>query len=154
MSGDEDVDLFGDARALVPVGPRVDLAEERDDEVVRDAADVYRQRGQGARAEACRALAEFYMAREQLFFKSFGQLHPTTGAPIRALAVQAGVIPLALEGKDLMGQAQTGTGKTAAFALPILHRLQAKSRNQQVTRGSRRVRQRRDAADPRADDTR
>lgn len=39
--------------------------------------------------------------------------------------IQAKAIPPALEGKDLLGCAQTGTGKTAAFALPILHRLHA-----------------------------
>ena len=38
--------------------------------------------------------------------------------------IQAGVIPLMLEGQDILGQAQTGTGKTAAFALPMLHALQ------------------------------
>ena len=38
--------------------------------------------------------------------------------------IQAGLIPRALEGIDLMGQAQTGTGKTAAFCIPILERLQ------------------------------
>lgn len=37
--------------------------------------------------------------------------------------VQLGAIPLILEGRDLLGRAQTGTGKTAAFALPILERL-------------------------------
>lgn len=37
--------------------------------------------------------------------------------------IQAQAIPLLLEGGDLMGLAQTGTGKTAAFALPILQRL-------------------------------
>jgi ATP-dependent RNA helicase DeaD len=37
--------------------------------------------------------------------------------------VQAGVIPLALEEFDVIGQARTGTGKTAAFAIPILERL-------------------------------
>jgi ATP-dependent RNA helicase RhlE len=37
--------------------------------------------------------------------------------------VQAQAIPLALEGRDLLAGAQTGTGKTAAFALPMLHRL-------------------------------
>jgi ATP-dependent RNA helicase DeaD len=37
--------------------------------------------------------------------------------------VQAGVIPLALEEYDVIGQAKTGTGKTAAFAVPILERL-------------------------------
>jgi ATP-dependent RNA helicase RhlE len=39
--------------------------------------------------------------------------------------IQARAIPLVLEGKDILGCAQTGTGKTAAFALPILHRLMA-----------------------------
>jgi ATP-dependent RNA helicase RhlE len=42
----------------------------------------------------------------------------TTPTPIQEKA-----IPHVLEGKDLMGSAQTGTGKTAAFALPILQRL-------------------------------
>ena len=37
--------------------------------------------------------------------------------------IQSKVIPLALKQKDIIGLAQTGTGKTAAFALPILHRL-------------------------------
>jgi superfamily II DNA/RNA helicase len=40
--------------------------------------------------------------------------------PIQALA-----IPLALKGHDLIGQARTGTGKTIAFALPLLHRVEA-----------------------------
>jgi ATP-dependent RNA helicase RhlE len=44
----------------------------------------------------------------------------TTPTPIQAQA-----IPTILEGKDLLGIAQTGTGKTAAFALPILQRLNA-----------------------------
>ena len=42
----------------------------------------------------------------------------TTPTPIQAEA-----IPLVLAGHDLMGGAQTGTGKTAAFSLPLLHRL-------------------------------
>ncbi len=37
--------------------------------------------------------------------------------------IQAQAIPGVMEGRDLLGIAQTGTGKTAAFALPILHRL-------------------------------
>jgi ATP-dependent RNA helicase RhlE len=42
--------------------------------------------------------------------------------------IQAQAIPHLLEGRDLLGIAQTGTGKTAAFALPILHRLAANRR--------------------------
>ncbi|WP_431268775.1 DEAD/DEAH box helicase [Dankookia sp. P2] len=45
----------------------------------------------------------------------------TTPTPIQAQA-----IPTVLSGRDLLGIAQTGTGKTAAFALPILHRLNEK----------------------------
>ena len=37
--------------------------------------------------------------------------------------IQARAIPSLLEGRDIVGIAQTGTGKTAAFALPLLHRL-------------------------------
>jgi ATP-dependent RNA helicase RhlE len=39
--------------------------------------------------------------------------------------IQTQAIPSVLEGRDLLGIAQTGTGKTAAFGLPILHRLAA-----------------------------
>ena len=46
--------------------------------------------------------------------------------------IQAQTIPLMLEGRDLLGQAQTGTGKTAAFALPILSTLDAKQKLPQV----------------------
>ena len=40
--------------------------------------------------------------------------------------IQAATIPLLLEGRDVLGQAQTGTGKTAAFALPILSNIDVK----------------------------
>ena len=43
-----------------------------------------------------------------------------------ASPIQAATIPALLEGVDILGQAQTGTGKTAAFALPILSRLELK----------------------------
>jgi len=42
---------------------------------------------------------------------------------LKPTPIQAQAIPLLTEGRDLLGIAQTGTGKTAAFALPILHRL-------------------------------
>lgn len=43
--------------------------------------------------------------------------------------IQAQAIPVALDGRDLMAGAQTGTGKTAAFALPMLQRLLPQSNN-------------------------
>ena len=46
--------------------------------------------------------------------------------------IQARTIPPLLEGRDLVGLAQTGTGKTAAFALPILDRLDVKQKTPQA----------------------
>ncbi len=61
-------------------------------------------------------------------FENF-QLHPLVASGVKAAGynaptpVQVQAIPPVLHGRDVMGLAQTGTGKTAAFALPILHRL-------------------------------
>src|SRR5829696_8524538 len=44
--------------------------------------------------------------------------------------IQAGMIPIMLKGVDVIGQAQTGTGKTAAFALPILHNFKSQRQPQ------------------------
>jgi len=51
-----------------------------------------------------------------------------------ATPVQAQAIPHAMRGRDVLGCAQTGTGKTAAFALPILHRLSEVERPCKVVR--------------------
>jgi ATP-dependent RNA helicase RhlE len=50
--------------------------------------------------------------------------HPT--------AIQKKAIPLVLKRNDVLGSAQTGTGKTAAFALPILHHLVSERRNNKI----------------------
>ena len=50
--------------------------------------------------------------------RALAEQNYTTPTPIQAQA-----IPLAIAGHDLLGGAQTGTGKTAAFGLPLLHRL-------------------------------
>jgi ATP-dependent RNA helicase DeaD len=47
-------------------------------------------------------------------------------------AIQAATIPALLAGQDVIGMAQTGTGKTAAFALPILERLERRRKNPQA----------------------
>lgn len=50
--------------------------------------------------------------------KALTDIHYDTCTPIQAQAIE----PI-LQGKDILGMAQTGTGKTAAFALPIIHRM-------------------------------
>lgn len=56
-------------------------------------------------------------------------LHPQLVQAVEALGfstptpIQSAMIPVMLAGHDVIGQAQTGTGKTAAFALPLLHQL-------------------------------
>jgi ATP-dependent RNA helicase DeaD len=47
-------------------------------------------------------------------------------------AIQAETIPYLLEGRDVLGQAQTGTGKTAAFALPLLSRIDLSKTGPQI----------------------
>ena len=55
----------------------------------------------------------------ELMLSALAQAEYTEPTP-----VQAGLIPRALQGSDLLGQARTGTGKTAAFAIPILERVE------------------------------
>ncbi|HIF25062.1 MAG TPA: DEAD/DEAH box helicase [Micavibrio sp.] len=61
-------------------------------------------------------------------FQGFG-LNPALSASLERMnytqptPIQAQAIPLALEGRDIMGSAQTGTGKTAAFAIPVVEML-------------------------------
>lgn len=49
-----------------------------------------------------------------------------------ASPIQASAIPAQLEGEDVIGQAQTGTGKTAAFGIPMLQRIDPKNKNLQA----------------------
>ncbi len=74
-------------------------------------------------------------------FEAFG-LAPALGEAVGAAGyreptpIQREAIPQVMAGRDLLGCAQTGTGKTAAFALPLLHRLLA----QRLAPGRRRIR--------------
>jgi ATP-dependent RNA helicase DeaD len=63
--------------------------------------------------------AEIMRAVEELGFKT-------------ATKIQAGVIPLLLAGKHVVGQSETGSGKTAAFVIPILERIRPGSRHPQA----------------------
>jgi len=60
--------------------------------------------------------------------QKLAQLHFTTPTP-----VQASAIPPALEGRDVLATAQTGTGKTLAFLIPVIERLSAQTSPRQVS---------------------
>ena len=78
-----------------------------------------------------------HIDRREITFESL-KLHPNLLKGIHNLGfirptpVQAQVIPAILEGRDVIGCAQTGTGKTAAFVLPILHKLLHKQTQKNV----------------------
>ncbi len=71
-------------------------------------------------------------ALTEIVFESF-QLHPSLLAGlneagyVRCTPIQALTLPHALEGRDVAGQAQTGTGKTAAFLVAVMNRLLTKT---------------------------
>src|SRR5512139_3096865 len=59
--------------------------------------------------------------------KTLGEIGYETPSPI-----QAQCIPVLLDGRDLIGQAQTGTGKTAAFALPLMEQIDVRNARPQA----------------------
>jgi len=93
----------------------------RSDRVVAVSASL----PQSSVPSTAHAFAEFGLA--QTLLQALRDVGYSQASPI-----QAATIPLMLAGRDLLGQAQTGTGKTAAFALPILSRLQLNVRTPQA----------------------
>jgi ATP-dependent RNA helicase DeaD len=77
------------------------------------------------------------MSEETIRFADLGLAEPVLQA-VQAVGyetpspIQAASIPHLLEGKDILGTAQTGTGKTAAFALPLLTRIDPQLKKTQV----------------------
>ena len=67
------------------------------------------------------------LALSEALLKALDEVGYETPSP-----VQAATIPVLLEGSDIVGQAQTGSGKTAAFALPMLSRIDLKKTQPQV----------------------
>jgi len=76
-------------------------------------------------SEASKTFHELGLTEQLL--KAVSELGYETASPIQEQA-----IPVIREGRDILGQAQTGTGKTAAFALPVLCEIEAKSSLPQV----------------------
>ena len=98
-----------------------------------DTRGVSPQKNPGRRPRLSRASRPFERYHTLENFNGFGLAEPL----VKALAkmgyqkptpIQAQAIPALMQGRDLLGIAQTGTGKTAAFALPILHKLLADPR--------------------------
>ncbi|MEE8303989.1 MAG: DEAD/DEAH box helicase [Candidatus Tectomicrobia bacterium] len=89
---------------------------------------------QGMTREGCVAQQIHPNASRSIMINAFTELnlHPNLVQAVsdqgytEPTSIQSAVIPLMLAGQDVLGQAQTGTGKTAAFALPILQRLASK----------------------------
>ncbi|MFM2484075.1 DEAD/DEAH box helicase [Celerinatantimonas yamalensis] len=75
--------------------------------------------------ETCSGFAQFPLPSEIL--RAVAELGYTEPSPI-----QAQTIPLLLEGHDVLGMAQTGTGKTAAFSLPLIARIDPSEKNTQL----------------------
>ena len=67
------------------------------------------------------------LALSEPILKALNDVGYETPSPI-----QAETIPLLLSGRDVLGQAQTGTGKTAAFALPALSNIDVNQRDPQI----------------------
>uniref|UniRef100_A0A3P8WW17 RNA helicase n=1 Tax=Cynoglossus semilaevis TaxID=244447 RepID=A0A3P8WW17_CYNSE len=115
------------------------------DEEVLTKSDVLREKEQrGKRKKAARKAAESFSEDasqfdDQLTFDGMNLSRPILKA-ITALGfkqptpIQKACVPVGLLGKDLCACAATGTGKTAAFMLPVLERLVYKPRTSQVTR--------------------
>jgi len=82
-------------------------------------------------------LARNNMSEEVLSFKDLG-LSESTLKSVEEMGyqvptpIQEQAIPIVLSGRDVVGQAQTGTGKTAAFMLPILEKIDEKNKNVQA----------------------
>src|SRR5688572_23085737 len=73
-------------------------------------------------------LAQAEAATTEITFADLGLSDPmlaslAAAGYLRPTPIQAQAVPLALKGRDLMGLAQTGTGKTTAFTIPIIERL-------------------------------
>ncbi|GAA0360852.1 DEAD/DEAH box helicase [Actinoallomurus spadix] len=117
MAGDVNSAVNGDVNAEASAEVRGDVADGASAEVRGDVADgASAEAGGDASGEGTTTFADLPLRQELLnALSGLGYEEPTP--------IQREAIPPLVEGSDLVGQAATGTGKTAAFALPILQRM-------------------------------
>ena len=136
--GDSDPEASDDDSVASPVAHPDDVGSgsDSDAESVDSVEDARQKAFFAPEAEAS---TKSSISETTASFQSFSLSRPilrgvasigfTTPTPI-----QAKTIPVALQGKDVVGGAQTGSGKTAAFVLPILERLLYRPRNVPTSR--------------------
>ncbi|MCU1290757.1 MAG: ATP-dependent helicase DeaD [Acidobacteria bacterium] len=96
------------------------MQEDRQEELTEETSEQI-----GADITADGSFNQFNLRKEIL--KAVDEVGYEAPSPI-----QVKTIPVLLEGRDVVGQAQTGTGKTAAFALPMLEKIDHKSKSLQA----------------------
>jgi len=113
-------------------------AEEAPAQIAADAAVLMLPTEPAAPPTVARVIpADAPVASGEIGFRDLQLIAPIQEALEQAgyetpTPIQAATIPLLLAGRDVLGQAQTGTGKTAAFALPLLSRINLQSSQTQV----------------------
>ncbi len=128
-----DTALEGEAAEAVPGLARAAAAAELSAAPASDASTAHAAAAEDADA----AEEESPMVAASSGFAAFGLSEPLL-AGLEAIGfrepspIQKAAIPELLLGRDLVGQAQTGTGKTAAFGLPLLERIDPDQRSPQV----------------------
>ena len=112
--------------------------------LLRPCADFFRQRDASNRK---RNMTFAEIGLHEILLKALADSGYTEPTPVQAQA-----IPAALEGRDLMVSSQTGSGKTAAFMLPALHRFAAQERSAFASEPGRTANQNRQSARSRGND--
>jgi ATP-dependent RNA helicase DeaD len=120
---DAPIDLGGD-QATTPAASDTEGDQPSDGDTPA-AGSIGSDDAAASQTQAATGFARFGLADDLL--RGLTDLGFETPSPIQQAA-----IPELLLGRDLVGQAQTGTGKTAAFSLPLLHRLDPQQRSPQV----------------------
>ncbi len=113
---------------VAPTKASVEVAAEESVETVDAPSEVQHSEEQEDQDEEVEELSGFSSLKlSEPLARAVSAMGFESPTPIQARA-----IPFLLAGRDLIGQAQTGTGKTAAFALPLIEKMDASSRQTQA----------------------